>query len=562
MSESSLERWLGGGWRAPLLAALVVLFAALPGLVAMPALDRDEARFAQASAQMLETRDFVSIKFQDQPRFKKPVGIYWLQAASVAAFSSVEKRQIWAYRLPSLLGAMAAAAACAWGAAAFFGTRGAAIAGVALGASLLLSTEAFIAKTDAALCGAITLMMAALARIYGAGRGEGVAGRGTKFLFWLGLALSILIKGPIGPMIALLTMLALWAWDRRAPWAPQLGWTWGVALILLIVGPWAVAITVTTDGAFWTGAVMGDMASKLVGGQEGHGAPHGYHLLLSPLLLFPAAVFLPAALARGWTGRAEPGVRFAVCWLVPAWIVFELAPTKLPHYVLPLYGALAWLTAAALERPIGRIPRWIGAALGVLAGTALAAAAIVLALRFGSGPSLAWAVAAALLLFGAGVAGAYEVLFGGCLRAAAAAVVLAVLGHGILSAGLAPSLKPLWVAKRAAHALRQAGIDPRNGVTPGPVAVAGFDEPSMVFALGTRTELGRGEMAAAAVSQGRPAIVSAPERPEFQAALAAQGARAAPAGEVKGFNYSKGKPVDLFLYRSLEDVTPSQGGRP
>ena len=218
--------------------------------------------------------------------------------------------------------------------------------------------------------------------------------------------------------------------------------------------------------------------------------------------------------------------------------------------------------SAALEQPIGRTARYVGAGLGLLAGTVLAAAAVVLALRYGSGPSLAWAIAAALLLFGAGVAGAYELLFGGCLRAAAAAVILAVLGHVLLSAGLAPSLKPLWVAKHTAQALRQAGIDPRNGVTPGPVAVAGFDEPSMVFALGARTELDRGEMAAAAVSQGRPAVVSASELKDFLDALKAQDARAQLAGEVKGFNYSKGKPVDLFLYRSLEDVAPQQGGRP
>src|SRR5262249_36130521 len=111
-------RW-ARGWRGPLLAALVALVAGLPGLIAVPPLDRDESRFAQATAQMLETRDFTVIRFQDQPRFKKPVGIHWLQAASVAVFSDVENRDIWAYRIPSLLGAMLAAAACAWGARAF-----------------------------------------------------------------------------------------------------------------------------------------------------------------------------------------------------------------------------------------------------------------------------------------------------------------------------------------------------------------------------------------------------------------------------------------------------------
>jgi 4-amino-4-deoxy-L-arabinose transferase-like glycosyltransferase len=553
MVKSWLDQILGGGWRGPLFAALIALAAGLPGLIAMPVLDRDEAHFAQASAQMLESGDPVSIHFQDAPRFKKPIGIYWLQAASVRATSSVETREIWAYRLPSLLGAMAAAAACAWGAAAFLGAGGGAIAGAVLGASLILSTEAFIAKTDAALCGATTLMMAALARIYAASRGEAVAGRPTKAMFWLGLALSILIKGPIGPMVAALTLLALWAWDRRAAWMADLGWTWGVALVLLLVGPWALAVTVQTDGAFWTGAVVGDMLNKLGSGQESHGAPPGLHTLLAPLLLFPSTMLLPSALVLGWKARERTGVRFALCWLVPAWIVFELAPTKLPHYPLPLYGALAWLIAAAALEPMGRAGRFTGAGLGLLIGGALAAAGVYLAAQYGTADSQAWAIVAAVLIGGSALAGAAMVVF----RPTSVALLglaggLGVVGHGALAAGLAPSLTPLWISNQTAEAVKRAGIDPRNGVTPGPISVAGFGEPSIVFLLGTRTELGDGEMAAAAISEGRTAVVEAHEMKEFNEALKAQEAHAKLAGEVRGLDYSKGKPVDLFLYRSLE----------
>jgi 4-amino-4-deoxy-L-arabinose transferase-like glycosyltransferase len=192
--ESRLDAW-SRGWRGPLFAALLAFLAGLPGLLAMPPLDRDESRFAQATAQMLETDDLVVIKFQDQPRFKKPVGIHWLQAASVSAFSAAENRGIWAYRIPSLLGAMLAAAACAWGAAALFDPRTGLLAGSILGATFLLSTEAFIAKTDAALCGSTTLAMAALAKMYA----DSLAGRKptnwTKLAFWSGLAVAALIKG-------------------------------------------------------------------------------------------------------------------------------------------------------------------------------------------------------------------------------------------------------------------------------------------------------------------------------------------------------------------------------
>ncbi|HWA63343.1 MAG TPA: glycosyltransferase family 39 protein, partial [Caulobacteraceae bacterium] len=356
--EAWAEIWTRG-WRGPLLAAIVAIVAGLPGVFAMPTIDRDEARFAEATAQMLETHDFVSIRFQDQPRNKKPVGIHWLQAASVAMLSHVEDRAIWAYRIPSLLGAALAAAACAWGARAFLTPSQGALAGVLLGASFMLSTEAFFAKTDAVLCGAVTLAMAALGRLYISSRGGMRAGRRVKMLFWVGLALSILVKGPIGPMVVGLTLAALAAWDRRARWMADLSWTWGLIFVAAVVGPWAMAITVATDGAFWGAALGGDLAPKLVGGQESHGAPPLTYALISPLLTFPMILMVPAAAVGAWRGRAEPGVRFALCWLIPSWIAFELFPTKLPHYVLPTFGAVAWLAAGALAGTPGPRVRWI-----------------------------------------------------------------------------------------------------------------------------------------------------------------------------------------------------------
>src|SRR5579863_9847332 len=91
------------------LLLLLCLLLYVPGIAAIPPLDRDEARFAQATRQMLETGDFLRIRFQDAARNRKPAGIYWLQAAAVAAFSSPAATAIWPYRLPSLLGATAAA---------------------------------------------------------------------------------------------------------------------------------------------------------------------------------------------------------------------------------------------------------------------------------------------------------------------------------------------------------------------------------------------------------------------------------------------------------------------
>jgi len=126
---------------------------------------------------------------------------------------------------------------------------------------------------------------------------------------------------------------------------------------VLIVAPWTIAIMQATEGAFLAEAVGKDLLPKLISGQESHGAPPGYHVVLLMLGFFPASLQVAPALRDAWRTRLLPAERFCLAWLVPAWIVFELIPTKLPHYVLPLYPALALLTArfaAARSRRRGR----------------------------------------------------------------------------------------------------------------------------------------------------------------------------------------------------------------
>jgi 4-amino-4-deoxy-L-arabinose transferase-like glycosyltransferase len=548
--RGELARW-SRGWRGPAVAALIAFLAGLPGLLTVPPLDRDESRFAQATAQMLESRDFVVIRYQDAPRFKKPVGINWLQAASVSLFSSPEARDIWAYRIPSLLGAMLAAAACAWGASAFFGAEAGLVSGALLGVTLLLSTEAMIAKTDAVLCGFTTLGMAALGRLYAAAREGPPTGRATPMVFWLAMGVATLVKGPVGPMVAALAMISLAVADRRPGWLSRLNWYWGLILFLIVVAPWAGAVTVATDGAFWSKAVGGDLAPKLAGGHEGHGAPPGFHTLLAPLLLFPATLLLPAALVTGWRRRKEPGVRFAIAWLIPTWLVFELLPTKLVHYTLPAYGAVCWLAAAALTEPLGKRVKIAGAVLAGLSGVLLAAAAFYLLSRYGDASDAAWATLAAVLLAAAGLAGAYMLLKAETpFPAVATAIGLGLLGHAALVAGLAPRLDPLWLSRRTEAAMGKAQLLPRQGIADAPVAVAGFAEPSLVFALGTETELGGPEDAAEAIAEHRPAVVEARQDAAFRQALAALHATAVQVAEVSGLDYSDGHKMTLHIYKA------------
>src|SRR3981189_690331 len=98
--------------RALLVLLLVTFISILPGFFSIPPTDRDEARFAQATKQMIETGDYVDIRFQDEVRYKKPVGIYWRQAGAVKVGSALGMSQplttIWLYRIPSLIGAVSA----------------------------------------------------------------------------------------------------------------------------------------------------------------------------------------------------------------------------------------------------------------------------------------------------------------------------------------------------------------------------------------------------------------------------------------------------------------------
>src|SRR6185436_11346362 len=96
--------WLTRLARHPFaLLALLGLLLWLPGILSLPALDRDESRFAQSSRQMVESRDVVDIRFGYVPRYKKPIGIYWLQAAATAIAAPLTHYddRIWTYRLPS-----------------------------------------------------------------------------------------------------------------------------------------------------------------------------------------------------------------------------------------------------------------------------------------------------------------------------------------------------------------------------------------------------------------------------------------------------------------------------
>src|SRR5256714_8420982 len=239
----------GSHVRAVAFLTLCGLLLFLPGFLKLPPIDRDEARFAQATKQMVETGDLVDIRFQDEVRYKKPVGVYWLQAAAVESASALglprAQVRIWLYRVPSLIGAIGAVLLTYWTALPFVTRRGAALAALMMCSCVVLGAEARLAKTDAMLLFTVVAAMGAMARIYLSWqRGEDPARPPWRSpaIFWTALAAGILLKGPLILMFVGLTILALAILDRSAVWLWRLRPVWGLMWMLVLVLPWFVLI--------------------------------------------------------------------------------------------------------------------------------------------------------------------------------------------------------------------------------------------------------------------------------------------------------------------------------
>ncbi|HXQ52589.1 MAG TPA: glycosyltransferase family 39 protein [Stellaceae bacterium] len=538
------------GWIPYGLLLVLCLGLYLPGLASLPVMDRDEARFAQATRQMLESGDYLRIRFQDEARNKKPAGIYWLQAASVAALSDAGSSAIWPYRVPSFLGALGAVLLTFAFGARLVGREAALLGAALLASSLALTIEAHLAKTDAVLLFACVAAQFALGAIYVAARRGGAASPAWALLFWVAQGAAILVKGPVAPALSLLTAASLAIADRDWRWLGGLKPLWGVPLLAALVAPWLVGIGTATNGAFFSEALGHDFLGKLFGAQEGHGAWPGYYLVLVAVIFWPGSILLGGAAALAWRERRDPVTRFLAAWAVPFWIVLELTPTKLPHYLLPVFPALALFAGrAALEGQEalaawarrGACAVWAAASLVVVATLGLAP------IELGRGMDAAGIVVGAVVLLygGATVRAGWRALEPGL---AVRAVLLALLTVPAALALEAPRLDPLWLSRDAARLVER--YRPPPGVA---VAAVGYSEPSLVFLLGTGTLLASPEIAAQRLTSARGAValVEARDDAAFRTALQARGWEAQIIDRIAGLDYSNGKRMVITLYRGV-----------
>ena len=543
--------WHLRGFRPWILLTLLCAALYIPGIGALPATDRDEGRFMQASRQMIETGDFVRIRYMDEARNKKPAGIHWLQVASVAALSTAASPERWPYRLPSALGALAAVLLLFAAGERLFDRKTGFLAAALLASSLMLVWESHIAKTDAVLLATVMAAQYSLLRLFVANRDGAPAPRWAPYLLWAALGAGILIKGPITPLVTGLTGIGLWVFGFwRGLWR-QAKPLIGVPLMIAIAAPWFIAI-ILADPEFVRESAGHDFFQKLVSFQETHGAPPGYYLLASLGTFAPGSLFMGVALVWAWRQRREREIAFCLFWLIPFWLVLEIVPTKLPHYILPAYPALALLVArAALAVEEGLLPwaqaRWprIGyAAWGAMIAV-FAVACVVLVVWAGRPgwlyvlPIVAAAVAAVIVVR----AWRGETRRALLTAAFTAPLLLATLFHFVL-----PRADDVWPSRQAAEAVARLYPDPK---TRPPLIATGYREPSLVFHLGTSTTFADPPAIVDRLKAkgGRwLALVEERQRPAFEAAAKERGLAVKAEESWRGFNYSQGRRVTLTLY--------------
>ncbi len=552
---SLLDYGTGSHARAVAMLIALALLAFLPGFFQIPPVDRDEARFAQATKQMVESGEYVDIRFQDEVRYKKPVGIYWLQAVAVKTGEALgvpnARTTIWLYRLPSLAGAIGAVLLTYWAALAFVARRAALLAALMMASSILLGVEARLAKTDAMLLFTCVAAMGAMARIYLATRRtpEPTIGWAMPAILWTALAGGVLLKGPLILMFVGLTALTLSIADRSGRWIWRLKPLAGLAWLILLVLPWFIAIVAKSGDSFFVQAIGEDMLAKITSGQEAHGAPPGFYFVLFWVTFWPGAVLAGLATPMVWKARREPGAQFLLAWLVPSWIVFEAVMTKLPHYVLPLYPAIAILIAGILEKGgLARV-RWMvrGTVGWFLFPVAIAIVVVVGFVALSRDLGLAaWPFAAAAMISGLFAWRLYDVdgAERALLRAMMASVFIAITVYAVTF----PLLPSLFPSALIAEVIRASDCkDPHVAGT------YAYQEPSLVFMLGTDTLFTDGAGAAEFLRKDpcHFALVDPRSERSFVQRANAIGLRYALSQRIDGYNISIGKPVALTVFRSM-----------
>jgi 4-amino-4-deoxy-L-arabinose transferase-like glycosyltransferase len=316
------------------LSVLVAFFCCLGGA---PLFDLDEGAFSEATRQMFVRGDFISPYVNNQPRFDKPILIYWMQAIGVGLFGVGE----FGFRFPS------AVAATLWVAAVYRFVGELMDRSTALTAAIITATSLGVmvigraATADALLNLLIAATMMDIYRYYRQPRSVLL----YRVFLWMGL--GVLTKGPVAILIPLAVSLMFFAWRGR--FKAWLGAVFNPVGLLILIGvalPWYAVQYGREGDAFIQGFFLKHNVGRFQSPMENHGGGLFYYALVIPLLVLPYSSLLAAALARAREAIRDERLAYLWLWFLFVFVFFSFSGTKLPHYVLygitPLFILMAY----------------------------------------------------------------------------------------------------------------------------------------------------------------------------------------------------------------------------
>jgi len=324
---------------------------------------------------------------------------------------------------------------------------------------------------------------------------------------------------------------------------------------------------VITDGAFYIESLGKDFGGKVVSGQESHGAPPGSHSLAIWATLWPASLFLLPGLAYAARilrsrskSRIALSLRLTLCWVVPFWGLIEIMPTKLPHYGLPVFPALCLLMGVAIlsmsrAKGFGKTRAAAGLIFIFITATIFTGIIFVQA-TYGDRETaiVSWVFC--------GAAGGLAIIAGAMLwvRKIQPALGATLLSSIIMMVGtygyILPNLTAFKTSERLAAELERFAPNVESGAIHSPH----FTEPSLVYHVGTHINLKAGPVD---LSTGGLVILNRlrEETQELTENLLQssqnRGLCLQTSNTVKGFNYSKGNPVDMVILKEVPCAVPS-----
>ncbi len=542
---ASLASVVGSRVASGLFLLALALLAFVPGLSAIQAVDREEARYAVVTQNMIATGDFLTAETDIGPIGPVALGAHWLQAAVVALGGEGAFAAIGMHRLPSLaLGVLAVF--LLWWAARSFGDPSAAFLAAALfSVTLLVALAARGASPDALILVLVVLGQGALARALTAD--SSTPDLRAAVAFWTAAALGVLTAGLLVPAVLATSALILSAERRSTRWLGVLAPFPGLLLFVLFLLAWAAILWLDQGPQEAAIGILGRVESFAPGGFPA-ALPPGTHLLFGALSAFPILILVLLSLSWVFDRLRRPAVVFSLAWAVPVWVAAELAGDKAPTQVLAALPALALLAGAALaEGALGRTGLFRTAVASSLVTVPLGLLVAVGAIGVAFGVHLpplgilvqlaAVAVGAtAFLLWRRGASGVSVGLTAGASSLLTIIAFVAVLAPGF--GGLRLSERVLAVARANVSC-----ADPQ-------IVAGGYREPSLAFLAGPATRAGGGSESADLLA-ANPCAVAIVERgavDAFDERAADLGLAISAVGEVDGINVGNGRATRLTVY--------------